>query len=55
MPGSEVYVKKVGSAVVLLPAQDAWTSLEDSLTQFSQDFMSERLQPDAETREDAFE
>lgn len=54
MPGSEVYVKKLGNAVVLLPTGNAWDSFENSLSGFSEDFMSERTQPDVEEREDAF-
>ena len=43
--GTEVYVKRVGRAVVLLPMDDAWDSLAQSLDRFSGDFMNERDQP----------
>ena len=49
-----VYIKRVGNAVVLLPYQTPWESLLDSLTLFSTDFMSERIQPSVQNREDAF-
>lgn len=43
--GSEVFVKRVGKAVVLLPTDDAWDSLAQSLDLFSDDYMAERQQP----------
>lgn len=54
--GDEVYLKKQGEAVILLPkTKDPWTSLFDSLSEFSIDFMSERKQPDLQNRQDYFE
>jgi antitoxin VapB len=53
--GSKVYLKQVGNAVVLIPEQDSWQTLIDSLAQFSDDFMSEREQPPTQERESAFE
>jgi antitoxin VapB len=49
-----VYIKRIGNAVVLLPYQTPWNTLLDSLSLFSADFMSERIQPPAQNREDAF-
>jgi antitoxin VapB len=43
--GSEVFVKRVGKAVVLLPTDDAWDSLALSLDLFSDDYLKDRLQP----------
>lgn len=43
--GEEVFIKKVGEAVVLLPREDSWRTLYDSLGSFSEDFMQERDQP----------
>ena len=43
--GEEVYVKRVGEAVVLLPREDSWRTLYESLDAFSEDFMVEREQP----------
>jgi antitoxin VapB len=40
--GPEVYAKKVGNAVVLLPIDDPWQPLRESLELFSQDFSKER-------------
>jgi antitoxin VapB len=44
--GDEVFIKRVGSAVVLLPWKDSWRTLYESLELFSEDFMEERGQPD---------
>jgi antitoxin VapB len=50
--GDEVFIKRVGNAVVLLPYRDSWRSLFESLEQFSEDFMQDREQPvGQETRE----
>jgi antitoxin VapB len=49
--GTDVYIKKVGKMVILLPKDDPWSSLVDSLDQFSEDFMAERAQPEQTHRE----
>ena len=46
--GEEVFIKKVGEAVVLLPREDSWRTLYDSLEEFSGDFMQERDQPEGQ-------
>ncbi|QIN80665.1 AbrB/MazE/SpoVT family DNA-binding domain-containing protein [Rubrobacter marinus] len=43
--GDEVYIKRVGNAVVLLPRRGSWQGLYESLERFSDDFMEEREQP----------
>lgn len=48
---SDVYVKKVGDIVMLIPKDSAWTSLEASLSAFSDDYMSERNQPTNQERD----
>ena len=53
--GDKVLIKRVGNAVVLLPEQNSWKTLFDSLDQFSSDFMDERQQPEVQQREDIFE
>ena len=53
--GDKVYIKRVGNAIVLLPYQDSWQTLFDSLELFSSDFLAERVQPEAQERESAFE
>jgi len=52
--GEEVYVRKIGDAVVLLPRNYGWDSLFDSLNRFSSDFMADRHQPPSQEREQAF-
>lgn len=54
--GDKVLIKRLGNAVVLLPYQNSWSTLFDSLKQFSDDFMLEdRQQPESQARESAFE
>lgn len=52
--GTEVYVKHVGKAVVLLPVEGAWDSLVQSLDVFTDDYMTQRNQPPEQRREDLF-
>lgn len=52
--GEEVYIKKQGNAVILLPIKNPWQSLFDSLNKFSKDFMTTRQQPKAQKREEIF-
>jgi antitoxin VapB len=50
--GDEVFIKRVGSAVVLLPKAKSWDTLIDSLSKFPADFMHDREQPvEADRRE----
>jgi antitoxin VapB len=53
--GTQVYVKRMGNAVLLLPEQDSWQILFDSLGLFSDDFMEVRDQPEQQVRETLFE
>ena len=54
--GEKVIIKRMGNAVVLLPCEDSWDTLFDSLEQFSDDFMEEdRQQPESQERESVFE
>lgn len=43
--GDEVFIKKVGTAVVLMPEKNSWDALVDSLGKFSPEFMADRAQP----------
>jgi antitoxin VapB len=43
--GNEVYIKKQGEAIILLPKEKSWTPLFDSLNHFTDDFKIERNQP----------
>jgi antitoxin VapB len=53
--GSKVYLKRMGNAVILIPEQDSWRSMIESLDRFTDDFMEERNQPPIQQREDPFE
>ncbi len=54
--GNEVFIKKIGNSVILIPYQDSWQALFDSLGQFSDDFMDSREQPsEDQVRETLFE
>jgi antitoxin VapB len=48
--GKDVFIKKIGKMVVLLPKDDPWSPLVSSLEQFSDDFMDTRDQPSQEPR-----
>lgn len=41
----QVFIKKVGDTVALLPYAAGWQTLFDSLHQFSPDFMTSRKRP----------
>ena len=53
--GDSVAIKRVGKAVVLLPYNEPWDTLLESLSMFSSDFadsIAERNQPPVDVRED---
>jgi len=50
LPGAQVYIKRVGNIVVLIPEQDSWRALIESLPLFSDDFLANRDQPPAQER-----
>ena len=50
--GEEVYLKKVGNTVILIPIKNSWAPLINSLDEFSSDFMNDRQQPEGQKRED---
>jgi len=54
-PGDRVYLKRMSTAVSLLPYGAAWQSLVDSLELFSEDFLETCSQPPAEQRDAASE
>jgi len=54
LPGEAVYIKKQGSAVVLIPQVNSWDSLFESLEKFSADYMVDRDQPEQQERDAAF-
>jgi antitoxin VapB len=52
--GDQVYIRRLGDAVILLPYRDPWNTLIASLDLFSDDFMEEREQPTQQEREGFF-
>ncbi|MFO7817063.1 MAG: type II toxin-antitoxin system antitoxin VapB [Thermodesulfobacteriota bacterium] len=50
--GEDVYINKIGRTVVLIPTDDPWSVLADSLELFSEDFMEDRDQPAQSSREE---
>lgn len=52
--GTEVFIKRVGNAVILLPYHEPWQSLIESLDEFPDDFMEARDQPADQEREPVF-
>jgi len=49
--GDEVYIKQSGNTVVLIPKDNPWKDVFESVKMFSDDFMEKREQPPLETRE----
>ena len=52
LEGNEVYIKRVGKNIILTSKDDPWAGLIDSLSLFSEDFMTERQQPPVDQREE---
>ena len=48
--GKDVYVHQVEGVVMLIPKDNPWASLLNSLGQFTEDFMAERNQPQQQKR-----
>ena len=53
--GDAVFIKRSGSAVVLMPLINSWDSLIGSLDKFTKDFMTDRDQPKPQKRDAVFE
>jgi len=51
MPGDDVFIKKIGNIVILIPKDAPWSTLVNSLDQFTDDFMKSRKQSSLDTRE----
>ena len=49
--GNEVFIHRLGDAVVLMPKELPWKNLVESLQNFSDDFLEERNQPILEERD----
>jgi antitoxin VapB len=53
--GDHVFIKKEGNIVLLIPENKGWEPLIKSLDKFSDDFMSERREPEPQEREELFD
>ena len=51
MPGVEVYIRRAGRNVILVPKDDPWSAVEAALDLFTDDFMDERVQAAPDQRE----
>ncbi len=50
--GNEVYIKRTGRGLILIPKDEPWEMFEESLGEFTKDFMEGgRIQPALEGRE----
>jgi antitoxin VapB len=52
--GKEVYVNKIGNAVVLIAEDDAMATMLAGIDSFTDDFMAHRNQGKLENRDEAF-
>jgi antitoxin VapB len=48
MAGNEVFIKRIGNALVLIPETDPWETLFQSLEQFEPGFRLQREQPESQ-------
>lgn len=49
--GTEVYIKKIGEAVLLIPKDGAWNVFESGVNYFTKDFLPDRKQPEIQERD----
>jgi antitoxin VapB len=48
----ELYIKKIGSTIILFPKNNPWEAFERSLSEFTDDFMADgRNQPPVQERD----
>lgn len=50
LKGKEVYVHQVEGLVMLVPKDNPWASLLNSLGHFTEEFMADRKEPSAQKR-----
>ncbi|MDA9764069.1 MAG: type II toxin-antitoxin system VapB family antitoxin [Opitutales bacterium] len=54
-PGKQVFIKRLGKGIVLMPEESSWDTLIQSTHNFSDDFMPTREQGTVDSRENMFE
>lgn len=50
LPGREVFVRRMGDMVVLIPKKSVWKDWYENLSEFTDDFMDDRKQPPVQKR-----
>ena len=45
--GEEVFIRRMGNSVILLPKSQPWACLREAAALFTDDFLADRSQPDA--------
>lgn len=55
LEGDEVYLKKIGNAIILTSQENLWDSWWESLDLFDDDFLEQREQPKLQNRDNCFE
>ncbi len=53
LTGDEVYVQKLGDAVILMPKESAWAVFMDGINSFSDDFFADGRDPAVNTVREA--
>jgi antitoxin VapB len=53
--GDEVFIKKVGSSVVLMPEKNSWDALVASVEHFTPEFMAQRDQPRTKDKRESWD
>mgnify|MGYP000845721238 FL=1 len=51
---TELFIKKIGTTIILYPQNRPWENLKKSLSEFSDDFMTEGRNQPSLTERDAF-
>jgi antitoxin VapB len=44
LPGNSVYIRKLDSAVILIPKENAWNLFLEACSKFTEDFLEQREQ-----------
>ncbi len=52
LPGNEVFIQKLGDAVMLVPKEATWQTFLNGLHGFSKDFMEKGREPEIPTARD---
>ena len=53
-PGKQVFIRRLGKGIVLMPEVGSWDTLIDIIDQFTDDFSSTREQGEVDERQSLF-